>query len=223
VPTTAVSSKGFSKAAVEKAAHYGIETRLISEMTQDEMTGWVKINEVVHVVLFPVIDGVSIVLCGEPGESGEPLLHPSVAKQLDAGAGKALVFVRHADGKRFSACQILDAAQRKERDLFRGVPHDGTKVRKRVAIRFGGGLFQVQTGRGFRDLSRLILDVDVHARKSSSPLPNKGFSYRGTGRPLVYGIEAEAEVLGKAILVSFHKQAGSDVLNVTITKREEGN
>ena len=39
VPTTAVSSSGFSKPSVIKASHYGIETRRISEVTQDEMIG----------------------------------------------------------------------------------------------------------------------------------------------------------------------------------------
>lgn len=67
VPTTAVSSAGFSKSAVEKANHYGIETRLISDVTQDEMIDWVKIKEVVHTIYFPVLETVNLEIYGEGG------------------------------------------------------------------------------------------------------------------------------------------------------------
>jgi len=89
-----------------------------------------------------------------------------------------------------------------------------------AVIKFSKGLFHTQTTSGPRDLGKLILGVDVHAQKSSSPLPEKGFCYHGTGRPSTYGIETEAEVLGKEIRVSFHKQVDSDELSVTITKQK---
>ena len=201
LPTTAVSSAGFSKSAISKANHYRIETRLISEVTQDEVIDWVKISEIVQTIYFSVVETISMDLYVEPGETGG-ILHPSVI----AGGGDAPVFVRHADVKAFSACQILDAAVRKKLPLFAGVPDDGTKVRKQVIVKFGKGLFRVQTVAGFRDLGKLMLGVDVDATKSFSPLPDKGFCYHGTGRPATYGIESEVEVLGNAILISFHRQ-----------------
>ncbi|MEE9129290.1 MAG: hypothetical protein V3T84_04680 [Phycisphaerales bacterium] len=220
VATTAVSSKGFSRSATTKANHYGIETRQISELTQDEMLGWVKIKEVVHRVYFPGIESVKLEMYCEPGETVGKL-HPNVIKQIKAGRGDAPVFIRHADGKAFTACQMLDAAVRKGLDLFTGVPDDGTKVRKQAAIKFEKGLCHVQTARGPRDLGKLVLGVDVHATNSSSSLPEKGFCYHGSGRPATYGIETEAEVLGNDILVSFHKQTDSDVLVVTITRQTD--
>jgi hypothetical protein len=220
VPTTAVSSAGFSTSAVAKANHYGIETRRISDMTQDEMIGWVRIKEVVNTIYFPVLETVNIVMYGVGAETGG-MLHPSVIEQAEAGGGDAPVFIRHADGQGFSACQILDWAARKGLDLFTRVPDDGTKVRKQAVIQFPKGLFHVQTTSGPRDLGKLILGVDVHAEKSSTWLPEKGFSYHGTGRPATYGIETEAEVLGNELLISFHKQADSDTLIVTITKQAD--
>jgi hypothetical protein len=182
------------------------------------MIGWVKINKVIHTIYFPVLKTVSGEIYGEAGET-EGKLHPSVIEQIQAGGSDAPVFVRHADGMAFSACQILGAAASQGLDLFTEVPDDGTKVRKQGVIQFTKGLFYIQTTLGPRDLRKLILGVDIYAKKTLSPLPEKGFCYHGTGRPATYGIETEAEVLGKEILVSFHKQVNSIVLTMTVTKQ----
>ena len=83
IPTTAVSSRGFSSSAVAKANHYGIETRLISNVTQDKMIGWVKIKEVIHAIYFPVIESVELEMYFEPGETGG-ILHPNIIKNIEA-------------------------------------------------------------------------------------------------------------------------------------------
>jgi hypothetical protein len=220
VPTTAVSSAGFSKSAVAKANYCGIEARLISEVTQDEIIGWVKIKAVVHTVYVPMLETVNMEIYGEPGETGGTL-HPNVLEQVKVGRGDAPVFVRHSDDKGFTACQILDGAIRKGLTIFTDIPDDGTKVRKQAIINFANGLFRIQTEAGTRDLSKLILGISVYANNVSSSLPNKAYCYHGNGRPAVYGIESEANVLGNAILVSVHKQADSDVLDVMITRQND--
>lgn len=219
VPITAVSSRGFSEPAIVKANHYGIETRVISEMTQDTMVNWVKIEEVVHLVYFPVIEVVNLEMYREPGDT-DAMLHPSVVERVQAGGGDASVFVRHSDSRTFSACQILDVSIRKGLSLFAGVPDDGTKVQKQAVITFARGILRVLTTAGPRDLCKLILRVSVRAEKSSSPLPEMGFCYHGTGRPATYGIESEAEVLGNAVLTSFHQRADTVVLIVTARSRK---
>ena len=148
------------------------------------------------------------------------MLHSSVMEQVQKGNGDAPIFIRHSDGRAFTACHILDAAVRNGLNLFTGVPEDGTKISRQAVIQFAKGIFHVQTTEGSRDLGKLIIGVDVHAKKCSSPLPEKGFCYGGTGPPSTYGVETETELLGKQILVSFHKQVGSDVLTVTITKKK---
>ena len=55
VPTIAVSSKGFSKSAITKASHHGIETRIISTLTHEEMINWVPILAVEHEILQPPV------------------------------------------------------------------------------------------------------------------------------------------------------------------------
>ena len=66
-----------------------------------------KIKEVVHTVYFPVLETVNLEMYGDVGETGG-MLHPSVIEQIRMGKGDAPIFTRHADGKAFSACQILD-------------------------------------------------------------------------------------------------------------------
>jgi hypothetical protein len=218
IPTVAVSSVGFSGPATQKATYYGIETRRISDVTQEEMVGWLKIDKIVHVVFFPELATVNLELYCPPGET-EGLLHPKVIEQIQAGNGDAPVFIRHTDGEGLRACQLLDAAIRRGLNVFKDVPTDGTKIRKQATLKFAKGLFWVQMVAGPRDLGKLILGVDVHGKESPAKEPYKGLCYDGTGRPAVYGIEAEGDVLGNTVLISLHKQVDSNAIAVTITSK----
>jgi hypothetical protein len=216
IPTVAVSSAGFTKPAVEKAKSYGIEARRMSELTQEEMIDWVKINRITHVVYFSDLATVNLELYGQPGETNMTL-HPAVISQIQDKPGDAAVIVRRADGQGFRAGQMLDMALDNGLKLFDDVPTDGTKIHKQAVLRFPKGYYCVQTIAGPRDLSKLILGVNVHGQESVVEDPNTGHCYSGTGRPTVNGIEAEGDVLGNPVLVSFNKQVDSDVLRIMVT------
>lgn len=218
VRTIAVSSADFSKPAAAKASRYGIETRLIAEVTQDEMLGWVRNKEVTRIVYFPTLSALSLKMYGQPGAHGETF-HPSVIEQLQARKDDAPVFIRRADGRAFTARQILDLAVRNGLPLFRRVPEDGTHVRKQAVIDFAEGLFQVHTATGPRDLGQLTLGVRVHARKLTFPFMDKGVCYYGSGRPATYGAETGADGLQTRLQVSVRLKPDSDVSAATVTER----
>lgn len=161
IPTVAVSSAGFSKSAVDKATYYGIETRRISEVTQEEMIGWLNKIEIIHVIYFPELATVKMELHCPPGETNG-MLHPSVIEKIRAGKGAAPVFIRHTDGVGFRAAQLLDMAIRKGLNIFQDVPTDGTKIRKQVIVNFAKGLFWIQTVVGHRDrVSSLLASMFI--------------------------------------------------------------
>lgn len=216
IPTVAVSSKGFSSPAKMKARFYGIETRRMKDVTQEEIVGWLKEVKIVHQLFFQELVSVRLEMHCPLGETGGTL-HQSVVEQVRAGNGDAPIFNRHTDGECFRPSQLLDAAIRRGLNIFGGVPTDGTRVRKHVALKFATGLFWVQTVAGHRDLGKLILGIDVHSRESPAEKPYKAFAYDGTGRPPVYGIEAEGDVFGNTVLVSLHEQADSGSVSVTIS------
>ena len=87
------------------------------------------------------------------------MLHPSVIEQAEDDPGNSQLFVRHSDGKKFSVNKILDESARRGLDLWSGVPRDGTKVRKNVAINFDKGILSVLTESGPRDLAQLTFAV----------------------------------------------------------------
>jgi hypothetical protein len=220
--TIAVASQDISEQAKRTANFYGIEFRRISEITQDDMLGWLKIQEIKNIIYYPVIDGsIEPRLYGKPGESSGRL-HPSVVKLCEADPGNAQVLVRISDKKTFSVNEILDAAIQMGLDLHSGVPLDGTKVRKNVVINFPKGLLNVLTEQGPRDLARLSLCVDVHASVKVVPIPVRGFEYIDPKGPVVYGIEAQTELFSKSVIFSFHKRKDSDVLHVTISEGPSG-
>lgn len=218
--TIAVTSKGISEPAKTNARFYGIEVRTISEINQKEMLGWIKIKQIQHVTHHPAIVGkVRLKMYLPPNESGG-MLHPSVAKMVEADPGGSRVLVRHSDGKTFSLNKVFDAAVQNWLDIHSRVPLDGTKVRKNVTIDFPKGMFHILTDKGPRDLARLLLSVDVHVTVVTVPVPGIGFSYTGSGAQSVYGVEATTELFGKSVVVSFLKKEGSDILHMRITKKK---
>lgn len=220
VPTVALSSAEFSRPAAAKASRYGIETRLISEVTQDEMIAWVRNKELTRLVYFPVLGALSLKTYCQPGEGGGKF-HPSVIEQLQARKGDAPVFVRRADGRAFTARELLDVAVQNGLPLFHRVPDDGSKVRKQVVLDVAPGVFQVRTAAGPRDVGKLTLGVNVRARKLPFPFRDKGFCYYGSGRPATYGAEIGAE-LGAALLVSVQGDADAEMLTATLADRDGG-
>lgn len=184
IPITAVSSAGFTESAMIKAQHYGIETRIMSEITQAEMAAWVRVKDIVHHVTFPVVKTVHMAMFTDADEQGGTL-HSSVLEQIAPGGGDAPVIVRNSDETAFRICQILDAV-RSQLNLHDGVPDDGTVVRKEVVINVARGLFHILTNAGCRDLARLTLGVDVRCDSARWPAPEVGFAYKGDARPTVH-------------------------------------
>lgn len=220
--TIAVSSSGFTEPAKKNARLAGIELRNISDLSQDEMLGWLKIKEIQHVVYHRVINGTArLEMHGPPGERGGRL-HPDTVKKLEANPGGSEVFVRHSDGQAFSLKQMLDAAVRMGLDIHTGVPHDGSTVHRNVRIKIPEHLFFILCERGPRDVALISVGVDVHATVHIAPLPEHGFEYSGPDSETVYGIQASAELFGESVVVSFFKEQNSNTLCVTLSRRLGG-
>ena len=174
---------------MDKATHYGIETRRISEVTQEEMIGWLKISEIIHVIYFPELATVKMELHCPAGET-DGMLHPSVIEKIRAGKGDTPVFIRHTDGVGFRAAQLLDAAIRKGLNIFQDVPIDGTKIRKQLIVNFAKGLFWIQTIAGPRD--KLIIGVDVHGEVRRPQRPIRIFATTGSANRQCMGSRPRA-------------------------------
>lgn len=168
VPTVAVSSAGFSSAARAKAARYGIETRRIDEVTQDQVSGWTRIR-IENRVVFPEIANVNMAGYWDTDDA-DVAIHPKVMEQLAAERGNAAVFKRLSDGRLLRVFELLDAALRRELDLFPDVPKDGSTVERVVRLNFTRGLLCMETTVGTRDVSRITLTVTVRTER----VPNKG-------------------------------------------------
>jgi len=213
IPTIAVSSSGFSSPAIKKAAHYNIETRVISTLTQEEMVGWVKIAAVEHVVFHTLIEEVFIVVYPNEGDADSISLDPSAE-------GNAQVFSYVKDGRKFRPSEILDMLTRNGQ-IQLSEPAENPAILYTAIIKFEKGLFEIPTMVGFRGVSRLKLGFRMNKETILSPLPGEGFSYHGSVRPTVLGIESQTDVLGNQVLVSIHQQPGSNLLSITVTNKDK--
>jgi Restriction endonuclease len=93
--TIAVASSGFSGPATITAGLTGIEVRVISEITTEDIVSWLGIAGIETVV-----DRTELVTF-RWGNYGAPTqLHPDILAQLEADRTRSLVFVQVADGQR---------------------------------------------------------------------------------------------------------------------------
>ena len=221
--TIAVSSSGFTEPAIKTAHYYGIEIRKIEEITPNDICGWLEIESIIHIIYRPILETFQIRLYerDEGDFKISPSPDPTVTELLAADAANAPVFIRHSNGKALSINDMLPHLQRRTPHLFDDIPVDGTKVRRNMRIVLPRGLIHFLTTDGPRDVYKLLLGFDYYAERVETPATDaRTFVYSDGEKPLVYGSEALTELYGQPLTLSVHKEVGSEMLHLTISKNE---
>lgn len=179
----------------------------------DSVTGRTR-DALEHVVFRASIEEVFIWLYPKQGDVGSISLDPSVE-------GDAQVFSYIKENRKFRPSEILDMLIRNGQ-IQLPESAENPAILYTAIIKFEKGLFEIPTMVGFRGVSRLKLGFRINNETISSALPAKGFSYQGSVRPTVLGIESQTDVLGNQVLVSIHQQPGSNLLSITVTNKISG-
>ncbi len=134
----AVSRSGFYVPAITKAKVRGVEVRQLTDMTPASVLDAVRVAGFqLYVGRSHIHDG-AVKLGADPRVTSQPLLERELATAtalLTDGC-----FVRTSDGLRLSLVDLWHASVEAQKrlpdgvDIYKGVPGDGTRVRRRFAV-----------------------------------------------------------------------------------------
>ncbi|MDR3639164.1 MAG: hypothetical protein P4L84_35490 [Isosphaeraceae bacterium] len=213
--TIAVASAGFTVPATVTASFTGIEVRTIGDITSEAMINWLKITGIEQVVGGMELVSFHSALYGEAAQ-----LHEDVMRQMEADAAYARVFFEVAKGDYVCLNDFVTSLQQGGLDLHAGVPGDGTKVRRQLALPIPPDSLQIMTETGPRFLSYLWIGLDVFAVKTFIPLPS-GFEYSNTEDSIVKGIEHRPDLPGIDCIMTLVREPESEWIKLGMLLRKK--
>lgn len=127
--TIAVASSAFSQDAVQAATFYGIDLRVLSEITDVDIESWILPQFVVHVYkCCDLIEGPEVILYPEPGDPQE-----SISSQLSGDPFDSAVFVG-TTGEDLSFNDLWLRIDEQMR-VFDSIPRDDKSYVRRLVAR----------------------------------------------------------------------------------------
>jgi hypothetical protein len=199
-PAVLVSSTGFSDAAREKAATYGHDVRLVTEVTVDEFRSWFQVEHVVLVVNDRGLRGGEIELVGEDAATFAPAVSEALAEE-----GLGAPIFRRRTLPSVSAMHIFEEWwKRSHEQVERDVPADGRPFRRPVPITFPEPeqSFSVETDLGLRPVAAVRLLVEITRTRRLVPA-SRASRYSEDGAGLAESVEFDLD--GGMGTVSLHR------------------
>ncbi len=155
--TIAVSSTPFTAPAIKSAKHFGIELRVLSEVSSSDVESWFLPGGAVH--LFRLIENIrcDVVLYDD---SGAPSKHGFHWPHTDA-----LAFYNVEHKSPFPIRDYMPIIEATHPELFLKVPLDGTKVELEFPIEWRPGELQFATndGKNCVYLTKLVATISYQS------------------------------------------------------------
>lgn len=166
--TLAVSSSGFSAAAIKKAESVGIQTRLVTDATPVDFAEWLKLENVEQMVDEWAMSGLDIELYDAPGDVD---FAPELRDELRRSGQRAPILTRPLDGARFSIEQFVIEWRKQNGSFF---PPDlqcgGPKLRKCIRQPIERGRLTLETTCGVFNVQKIHVELELSRTRSQMPL-----------------------------------------------------
>jgi hypothetical protein len=217
----AVSAKGFSEAALKKAAFSGIETRRMDEISPELIRSWYQAEE-----MQVIIERVEILYCNlNLDMEGVPRsIEPEVLERMRGITPADTAFMCKKDGLECNLEAVWAWTRRSPAasELYAGVPQDGTRVEKTLNLNYKNpsDRYQLATSFGPLDILSMNLVVRLWIEKTVSPI-ERTVSYQDGERALVEAVQYEVPVGNGNKRLSFVKDKESGALSVVLSPIEE--
>lgn len=185
-----VSSSGFSSAASKKAAAYGHDVRLVTDVSVDEFRSWFQVEHVVFDMVERGLSGCDVELTPEDAEGFSSAVTAALAEEGLA----APIFARRTLPA-VSALQIFEEWWKEKHEVVeQGLASLAGTLRRPVPITFAEPeeCFSVETELGPRAVAAVLLHVEITKTKRLVPA-SRVTLYSGGGGELVESVEFELE------------------------------
>lgn len=167
--TIAVSSSEFSSDAIKAAKLYGIDLRIVRDITSADIETWPFPESIVHVYKFSELLGPpEIEFKTLPGESADDYLDAVDGATRTAHDANSTVFFRPSDGSFLSLSDLWNIADR-QLGIYEKIPWNAAPEKVNLTIDVPGDL-QVQTILGLRDVHRVRLKIAICWKQETLPL-----------------------------------------------------
>jgi hypothetical protein len=207
----AVSSSGFTKGALQKARHEGIETRGIDEIDADDVRDWFQ---VFHFTLLQRRYELHHV------ELGLDLRDEELQDETRSLAGQWKygdeVFICKPENRKCSF-DIIHRVAINNDEVWQAIPTDGAKTPRRLEVNYPNeaGRYQLQTAEGPVDIARIVFYVTQWIEERAVPL-SRILSYHRENGPVSQVVQYEFDVESRGHTVSFAKDMETGEISVTV-------
>ncbi len=209
--TIAVSSRGFSKPAIEKARFYGIEIRTTSKLRPEDVLDWLRVQQVEVRVDEWSLEKVWIELY-DVSDSAE--LDEQIQESFGKDRQEALIFIRNSDQKEFSVRNILIEWEKRNGSVFLNVPSDGTVQRRTLHQPLERGGLHTLTNEGPFDTKCIHLRLALQRKLEFIPM-SRLVGYSNEMEPLVQSAEWDLE---QGWVVSLHRDLGTGEIRIGLSQ-----
>lgn len=183
--TFAVSTLGFTEAARIKGSFYGLSLRKLSELTNVDVSDWLKVTHLtVQEKLWWLIDLKLHLYDAPEGATVVKELKDEFQEKVE----DANIFIQNIDNKRFSVRNFLVEWRKSAGSFFVGVPSDGTEVEQELNQPLDRGLFHILTNLGSFDIKLVTMKLLLTSTTKSIPI-SRLLRYSENGSDLVHSLE----------------------------------
>jgi hypothetical protein len=219
--TVAVSAEGFTRPAIESAAKRGIEIRMLAEVSEQDIQGWLRIAGVILHVVRPRLRDFHITLWERPGHV-RPEVHPDVCATIKAHGAGAPVFAwrESLDTPNVSVNTLLSQITRLPR-WSDGIPQDGTPTRKVVELDPRGQLLVRAVGGAMVEVAALSLAFDLALETYHRPTGDRMFrSYEAPGEHLVQHSSCSVGLGGTKLSLEIVRDMRTNLMHIALSQSE---
>jgi hypothetical protein len=207
--TLAVSSSGFSSAAINKALAVGIEIRTLDDMAAEDFKDWLVAQHVALEVREWSLAELAIELYDSP-QSAELA---SASQELFREKGHlAPIFIRKLDEKRYHVQNFIEWDKQNGTFFPDDLPPDGTKIQRNLHQPIDRGLVGVETTKGIFDVRILHIGLWLSRSKTLVPISRR-VEYSDHSSPLVQTAEWD---LRNDVRLSMHRNLASRETRVVL-------
>jgi len=220
----AVSATPFTPQAIMSAEGSFVELRQISELSDSIIYTWLKIRTINYNQFMANLHSTAPEVYLNDGSETSHVLRDQFPEDVDPE--KSAVYLHEATGNKINSLNLFQVCgPQLLREVRSLIPPPTFPLNIELKVQFPRGLFGMMTLSGKQDLHAATFVIELVLESTKAAPVDKFYQYSNPDGILVDVAESQADFQGASMVVAFHKEQGSDVIQTSMhidTKKEEG-
>jgi hypothetical protein len=214
--TIAVSQKPVSAQAKKKAARHSIDLRQLSEISEEDIRGWLNVRTVTHRLFRANLRSFHPMVYAADNSTNPIAVFPSdLPDGMDSGNGE--MFVVRETGEKCTGLGLFGKCIPQLMMQMRGCePTKDRPAEIELTVEFPRGVFEFITRDGIRELALVAFFIQACLEQTQEAPVNAAYEYIGSKKTIASLAESHTEFLGSKVVVAFHKKKKSAGFETTV-------